>query len=529
MSRMLEAKDHLTVRDLYQRLSLQVEQEEKVFETPVHIYLTERHERIILRLRKQAIGMEEIHTDRALTLISITISLSQKPDRPALQWLQRWLKTATPRSVLDITVEKVLLQAENIQDFLQERNEPKLQAAVAKDLEARKQVETLTLQTPSIETSGNQTRGSEEVQAQSILESLEQWNDQVYQSLQSNLLLEPEFCSTDELQNLELSSPAKMLGLSDSAILSLLNMKYDESAEFMDVRALSRVSIVLEENTGSSQVRNYGRMAQKRVQIEYRDYASSKDREKAILHIKRLTSLLRKTRDPAFHIAPFVGFTDEPLHERFGLVFQVPYGTPSEGYRHLSLNEAYNHSKRVGLKMRFDLGIALTRALSALHAVRWVHKSLSSQQVLFFIKLIPPGTANYHHETGAKIDFSRPRLFGFDLSRPEDVSSIGTKEYRRARQIYMHPKRWGQPEEISGKIHDIYALGVILLEIGCWRPASSLDKKGKKFDWVNDKEQVRKELIIIAKEMLPHMTGEMYCGAVIACLDDGFDKYAKRI
>jgi hypothetical protein len=527
MSRMLKQRECLTVRELYTRLSRQVEQDEKVYETPVHICLTGRDESITLRPRKQATELEETREDSTLALISITISLSQKPDRPALRRLQRWLKTATPRSILAITVDKILLQAEHIQDFLQQRGDPKLQAAIAKDLEARKQMQTLTLQTPSLEISESRSRGAEEVQAQAILESLKEWNDRVYQSLQSNLLLDPDFCSADKLQDLQLSASAKMLGLSDSARLSLLNTKLEECAEFQDVRALARASIILEDNTESSAIRNYGQMADKRVIVEYRGYVRANERGKAVLVIKRLAHLLKEARDPAFHIAAFVGFTDEPLHDRFGLVFQVPEGTPPKGPRHVSLNEAYNEPKRMDLKVRINIGIALTRALSALHAVRWVHKSLCSQHVIFFANSIRPGTENNPEDTDAQIDFTQPRLFGFGLSRPEDVSSIGTKEYRRSRQIYMHPKRWGRPEENFEKIHDIYALGVILLEIGCWRPASMLDKKGKKFEWVNDEEQVRKELIGVAKEMLPHMAGGMYCQAVLACLDDSFDEHAR--
>jgi hypothetical protein len=42
------------------------------------------------------------------------------------------------------------------------------------------------------------------------------------------------------------------------------------------------------------------------------------------------------------------------------------------------------------------------------------------------------------------------------------------------RNIYRHPRRWGVPTESFNAIHDIYALGVVLLEIGMWRKVKTM-------------------------------------------------------
>jgi hypothetical protein len=35
-----------------------------------------------------------------------------------------------------------------------------------------------------------------------------------------------------------------------------------------------------------------------------------------------------------------------------------------------------------------------------------------------------------------------------------------------ARDVYRHPERQGRPQKLFKKVHDIYALGVVMLEIG---------------------------------------------------------------
>lgn len=99
-------------------------------------------------------------------------------------------------------------------------------------------------------------------------------------------------------------------------------------------------------------------------------------------------------------------------------------------------------------------------------------------------------------------DLSQPRLFGFDLARPTAAISDETREFRPSRLIYTHPKRWGRPAEVFDKIHDIYALGVTLLEIGCWRQAVRLNRTGRGFPDMASEDLVREELLRVARELI---------------------------
>jgi hypothetical protein len=47
---------------------------------------------------------------------------------------------------------------------------------------------------------------------------------------------------------------------------------------------------------------------------------------------------------------------------------------------------------------------------------------------------------------------------------------------------------------------------------------------GRKFE--NEyEEDVRTDLLAVAKDQLPHLAGEQYCRAVISCLDDSFESF----
>lgn len=67
--------------------------------------------------------------------------------------------------------------------------------------------------------------------------------------------------------------------------------------------------------------------------------------------------------------------------------------------------------------------------------------------------------------------------FVFDLPSPLwSPTSLQRILFEPNRDIYRHPERQGQPTTPFKKIHDIYSLGVVLLEIGLWEPAIKLQR-----------------------------------------------------
>lgn len=101
------------------------------------------------------------------------------------------------------------------------------------------------------------------------------------------------------------------------------------------------------------------------------------------------------------------------------------------------------------------------------------------------------------------------------------------------KDLYRHPRRQGlKPEEDYTMQHDIYSLGVCLLEIGLWETFVMYDEKGSKptpspvLSILNDPESdevkkaslVKAVLVDFAKERLPRRMGDKYTEIVVTCL-----------
>ena len=95
-----------------------------------------------------------------------------------------------------------------------------------------------------------------------------------------------------------------------------------------------------------------------------------------------------------------------------------------------------------------------------------VHESFRSENILFFA----PRTSDTNEDTSMdpseKSDLTQPWIFGFEFSRPDNYFSAGFIDTCPDRDVYRHPERQGQPLTTFKKEHDIYALGIVLLEIG---------------------------------------------------------------
>jgi hypothetical protein len=147
--------------------------------------------------------------------------------------------------------------------------------------------------------------------------------------------------------------------------------------------------------------------------------------------------------------------------------------------------------------------------------IRQVHESFRSENILFFPRFkIDRGSSK------SEIDYTEPWVLGFMFSRPEAYFSAGPADFFPARDIYRHPERQGQPAEVFKKIHDIYALGVVLLEIGLWEPAIRLETN--MFAHAINAYAVQSQLIKHATRRLESRVGRKYKEIVVKCLTSNF-------
>ncbi|CEJ60904.1 hypothetical protein PMG11_09458 [Penicillium brasilianum] len=230
--------------------------------------------------------------------------------------------------------------------------------------------------------------------------------------------------------------------------------------------------------------------------------------------IESLAKLLHQPKEQVFRVLPCVGWKYLPRQSSIAFVFEVqpkPIGAPVSLQRLL-----FNIDLRPELGDKFRLALGLSKCIAQMHMVQWLHESFRSDNIL----LLPHHVDDEKMGTRVAVNYPEPWVLGFEFSRPEPFFSVGHSDFEPARDIYRHPDRQGEPAEMFKKIHDIYALGVVLLEIGLWEPALKLEKN--MFSHANNPNAVRAQLIKHAQKRLESRVGRKYKEVVIKCLTGDF-------
>ncbi|KAL8718019.1 MAG: hypothetical protein Q9225_004805 [Loekoesia sp. 1 TL-2023] len=172
------------------------------------------------------------------------------------------------------------------------------------------------------------------------------------------------------------------------------------------------------------------------------------------------------------------------------------------------------------LNARINIAQTLARSVMFLHDCQFVHKSLRPENIICFAT------------QGECPD--KPYMIGLDRFRLIDARSMRQSDDLWYKDIYRYPSRQGiRPEKDYIMQHDIYSLGVCLLEIGLWRSFQKWDNETehpsvneelllKKDFAIKDPRkrafEVKKQLIRLAEQRLPGLMGRIYTSTVISCL-----------
>ncbi|KAM3075707.1 hypothetical protein ACMFMG_007838 [Clarireedia jacksonii] len=198
---------------------------------------------------------------------------------------------------------------------------------------------------------------------------------------------------------------------------------------------------------------------------------------------------------------------------------------PPKSLHDLILNEGDEASFKLDLKQRFLVARLVARSIGAFHSDDWLHKSIRAHAIKFF-----------SNKEDSEFMFGSPFLTDFEMSRPV---AAGTRLLARALDIeydvYRHPQRYGPPTVSFTKIHDIYSLGVVLLEIGLWQTAKEIhdDIVDAQFNGVCPTEGVpgnliRETFLRYAETRLGHRMGSSYQEAVVTCLSRDLEDHLLR-
>ncbi|CAD6585368.1 MAG: hypothetical protein ASARMPREDX12_001977 [Alectoria sarmentosa] len=232
--------------------------------------------------------------------------------------------------------------------------------------------------------------------------------------------------------------------------------------------------------------------------------------------IDQLASLLSLSGKHDLRTLSFKGYVDQPEKRRYAFIFTFPdhvhRSAPTSLHAIISMSSV---TAQLSLPDRFHMAQTITKTLAAFHSAKWVHKSIRSQSIIIFSKL------EDEKETMVK----SPYLANFEYSRHEKGETVRAPIDDLEISLYCHPDR-NPPKQDFSRIHDIYALGIVLLEIGLWCTALNIynQYRARMTDTAKVQQltstQTKKLFIDAAQNRLSHHMGPAYTKAVLACLRD---------
>ena len=119
------------------------------------------------------------------------------------------------------------------------------------------------------------------------------------------------------------------------------------------------------------------------------------------------------------------------------------------------------------LNRRLNLARFLAQAVLSVHTAGFVHKNTRPETILIFQRQKNSSVSSVIDETNDDV----PVLTEWQMLRRVNDTSSRRGEGDWDENVYRHPERQGiKPEARYNMGHDIYSLGVCLLEIGFWKP-----------------------------------------------------------
>jgi serine/threonine protein kinase len=184
------------------------------------------------------------------------------------------------------------------------------------------------------------------------------------------------------------------------------------------------------------------------------------------------------------------------------------------------------------LEARLQLAISISIAVAYLHAMSFVHKLIRSSNILItYSAPLPSGptTASLSSspdqssvlQSAEGPQIGTPYLAGFSYARRGTARSTGSSRADWRNEIYRHPERQAaelgvDPEVYYKPYHDVYSLGVVLLELGLWERLDTTYEAQLKRATAS---QRRDRLIDLASRHLSSKVGSTFSRIVRGCLE----------
>lgn len=213
---------------------------------------------------------------------------------------------------------------------------------------------------------------------------------------------------------------------------------------------------------------------------------------------------------------------DKRIVTNLEMVLDVPKELKSpRSFRSLLLPQAggaSSDSDIYTINEKVNLAKQLARTVSFVHSANFVHKNFRPETIIVFDK---------RGRDSPRLGI--PFLVGFQKFRVAvggSTAQLGDTNWEK--NIYRHPERQGEfPEEVYRMDHDVYSLGVCLLEIALWKSFVIYDENGENPEAHPDMAylqemngwDVRDELVKMARDLIPLKLGSLFSEVTLACLE----------
>jgi serine/threonine protein kinase len=137
--------------------------------------------------------------------------------------------------------------------------------------------------------------------------------------------------------------------------------------------------------------------------------------------------------------------------------------------RNLLADQSNARGKKHSLSDCLQLAQSVATAVLYVHSCGFVHKNLRPENIIIFDEDLGNSSSTYPYAIG------QPYLAGYDGVRQEDAPTLMLEVTSWQKRLYLPAERLKDKEhraKFSWR-HDVYGLGVVLLEIALWENFTS--------------------------------------------------------
>ncbi|KAE8387269.1 hypothetical protein BDV23DRAFT_161567 [Aspergillus alliaceus] len=205
------------------------------------------------------------------------------------------------------------------------------------------------------------------------------------------------------------------------------------------------------------------------------------------------------------------------------MIYKLPPGTTGGSIS--TLHDYILNFPRPPLGDRFSMALSLAASVLDVHSSGWVHKGIWSRGIL-----VMPTQRRALYLLGWST--ARPRSEEMGMWSMESDTETKDKKSRVPKQLeielYRHPERYETKTASFTAKHDIYSVGIILLEIALWitmsKQFSEAITKAKEKDALPPARMVNNALARLSRDArVAQEMGEEYSHLIRRCLETDFE------